>query len=272
MTKKLLNSNLIPEGVQNAANLYQTEKMTKSDLSDLINTCINSEIKPVNILFGILLLISISGLESGLFAQDPLRFQTEVDSLKLKNTDLGKGTEQVMLFTGSSSIRMWKDLQDRFPEQKILNLGFGGSQATDLLYFLQPLVLDYRPQKVFIYEGDNDLAEGKNVGEVLRTLREIATRLEQSSPGTPLVFISVKPSISRWNLRRKYRRLNRKIERWTRREPTLNFVDVWNPMLTDKSLNKALFIEDGLHMNDSGYDIWEAVLTPYITTDNPVSQ
>lgn len=209
-------------------------------------------------------------MTSEVIAQDPLRFEAEIESLKLKNDSLWDGEEKVLLFTGSSSVRMWEDLQERFPDQKILNSGFGGSQASDLLYYLKPLILDYQPQKVFIYEGDNDLAEGKRIGEVIKTLREIATRLNQAFPGIPIVFISAKPSISRWNLRKKYKRFNRKLARWTGGQPTLDFVDVWSPMLTDKTLNTSLFIEDGLHMNDSGYNIWEEVITPFITTDKSV--
>jgi lysophospholipase L1-like esterase len=159
---------------------------------------------------------------------------------------------------------MWEDLQDRFPDQQILNTGFGGSQASDLLFFLEPLILKYRPARVFIYEGDNDLAEGKRPGQVLRTFEEIKERIRQRLPGTSIVFISAKPSISRWNLRHKYRRFNRRLRRRTERDPGLLFVDVWNPMAPDHKLNESLFIADGLHMNARGYDIWEKALSQFI--------
>lgn len=216
----------------------------------------------------------------GLFADTPLRlsaqevldFEAEVGQVKEKNDSLWDGSEPVTLFTGSSSIRMWEDLQERFPDQKILNTGFGGSRASDLLYYLQPLVLDYQPEKVFIYEGDNDLAEGKKVRQVLKTLQEISGRIAERYPEVPVVFIAAKPSISRWNLRRKYRRLNRKLERWAVGQPGRAFADVWNPMLTGRDVNPSLFIDDDLHMNDSGYDIWEAVLAPFMYDEKPVTQ
>ena len=83
---------------------------------------------------------------------------------------------------------MWEDLQERFPGQKILNTGFGGSQASDLLYYLEPLVLAYQPKKVFIYEGDNDLAEGKRVGQVLKVLEQITRRNPKARTRTFLSF------------------------------------------------------------------------------------
>ncbi|MGA9238126.1 SGNH/GDSL hydrolase family protein [Robiginitalea sp.] len=201
---------------------------------------------------------------ASLWGQDPLRFQEEIQMLKHKTDSLWNGENGTLLFTGSSSIRMWEDLQERFPNEHILNTGFGGSQATDLLYYLQPLVLSYKPKKVFIYEGDNDLAEGKRVGQVLKVLENITEGLRNEMPDVSIVIISAKPSISRWGLRGKYKRLNKKLRRWATRHQHLDFVDVWNPMLADKKLNTSLFIEDGLHMNETGYDIWEYALKPYI--------
>jgi lysophospholipase L1-like esterase len=207
-----------------------------------------------------------------LSAQEPVDFEAEVRQLKAKNDRLWNGADPVILFTGSSSIRMWDDLQERFPDRKILNTGFGGSTASDLLFYLEPLVLDYRPEKVFIYEGDNDLAEGKKVRQVFNTLQEIAGRIEERNPEVPVVFIAAKPSILRWNLRKKYKRLNRRLERWADGHPGRGFADVWQPMLTGRKLNTSLFIADGLHMNNAGYDLWEIVLAPFVNDPNPVLQ
>ncbi len=223
-----------------------------------LKACHNTRVS--GILFAFLLCLIWPGAQ----AQDPKRFEEEVALLKSKNDSLWDQNRPALVFTGSSSIRMWEDLQERFPEQQILNTGFGGSQASDLLFYLNPLILDYRPAQVFIYEGDNDLAEGKRPGQVLRTLKELRERIHRSLPGVPVVFISAKPSISRWTIKRKYRRFNRRLMRWTRRDPGLLFADVWNPMLTDRKLDASLFIEDGLHMNSAGYDIWAHVLKPFI--------
>ena len=193
-----------------------------------------------------------------------MRFEEEVRLITKKVDSLWDPGKPSLVFTGSSSVRMWEDLQDRFPDHQILNTGFGGSQASDLLFYLELLILKYRPARVFIYEGDNDLAEGKRPGQVLRSLEEIKERIHQSLPGTPIVFISAKPSISRWNLRRKYLRFNRRLLRLTERNPGLLFADVWNPMAPDRNLNESLYIADGLHMNTRGYDIWEKALSPFV--------
>ncbi len=211
-----------------------------------------------------LALLSVTALQG----QDPQRFEEEVNTLSKQREAHWNPYRPTVLFTGSSSIRLWNGLDTAFPGVQVVNTGFGGSQASDLGYFLQPLVLAYNPLKVFIYEGDNDLAEGKSAGRALRDMRAVVSGIRARYPGMPVVLIAAKPSISRWKLRDRYRKFNRKLARWAASDPLVEFADVWTPMLlTDGKLNSALFIEDGLHMNTEGYRIWQQVLAPLIPTN-----
>ncbi|WP_010520066.1 SGNH/GDSL hydrolase family protein [Croceivirga radicis] len=191
-------------------------------------------------------------------------FENEVKTITAHNDSIWNQKESTIVFTGSSSIRMWKDLQERFPDQQVLNTGFGGSQASDLLYFLDDLVLKYKPKTVFIYEGDNDISAKKRPKEILGTLQEIIQEIKKDNPETNIVLISAKPSISRWKLRSKYKRLNRKLEKLAQKEQYIDYADVWYAMLDGKKLRTNLFIADGLHMNKMGYDIWYYQLKPLI--------
>ncbi len=95
------------------------------------------------------------------------RFQEEVLAIQEKYETLWDSTKETIVFTGSSSIRTWKNLQEIFPEYQIVNSGFGGSQATDLLAYTDELILQYNPKKVFIYEGDNDLNDHKKPKKII---------------------------------------------------------------------------------------------------------
>ncbi|RRQ47536.1 G-D-S-L family lipolytic protein [Maribacter algicola] len=191
-----------------------------------------------------------------LSAQEKPAFEEEVMVLTQKNDSLWDPNKETIVFTGSSSIRKWDNLQASFPEHQVINAGFGGSQAHDLLYYLDTLVIRYNPSKVFIYEGDNDISAKKRPREIIGTTRTIIDKLKGQNPEMQIVLISAKPSISRWNLRGKYKRLNRKFERLSKRDEALLYVDVWNPMLNGKEVKKDIFVSDGLHMNQKGYDIW----------------
>ncbi len=168
------------------------------------------------------------------------------------------------MFTGSSSIRKWHDVQERFPDRQIVNTGFGGSLASDLSYYIYDLILRYHPQKVFIYEGDNDLFAKKKPDEIRQDLQRIIDGIQRNDSTTQIVIIAAKPSLARWKLKEKYQRLNRKLERLAQENPSVEYADVWNPMLDNNHVKKDIFIEDGLHMNDKGYDIWFNVLKPYV--------
>ncbi|MFT0715883.1 GDSL-type esterase/lipase family protein [Flagellimonas lutimaris] len=197
-------------------------------------------------------------------AQAQLPFEEEVKQIQQYNDSLWDSSRPTIVFTGSSSIRFWNDVQERFPQQQVLNTGFGGSQFSDLEHYLEELILNYNPVKVFIYEGDNDIFAKKRPRKIVKRADNILSTLQQRNPNMEIVLISAKPSISRWKYRGRYRRLNRKLNRLASETKGIDFVDVWYPMLDKRKVKQDIFIEDGLHMNDKGYDIWYDVIKDYI--------
>ena len=75
-----------------------------------------------------------------IFSQNPLRFQEEINRLRADTTDYAK-INDLVLFTGSSSVRMWTDVQKDFPDLRVVNTGFGGSHMSDLLFYADTLIL-----------------------------------------------------------------------------------------------------------------------------------
>jgi lysophospholipase L1-like esterase len=173
--------------------------------------------------------------------------------------------EGVVLFTGSSSIRMWKDMADYFPQYAVLNRGFGGSTFEDLIHFQDALIFAYKPSRIFIYEGDNDISEGKKPEAILKEAMALRDNIrEEFGQDLPVVFISPKPSIARWELKEEYERFNTLLEGYTNNTANTYFADVWYPVLDENGeVRKDIFIEDGLHMNAKGYAIWKEVLLPF---------
>lgn len=197
-------------------------------------------------------------------AQDHLRFADEVAAIQKKYDTLWDASKETIVFTGSSSVRIWKDLQEKFPQHHIVNSGFGGSQAADLLAYSDQLILHYRPKKVFIYEGDNDIASGKKTKEIIAHTGEIISRIVAQNPSAQIVLIAAKPSIARWNLKRKYKKLNRSFQKMGSREKQIQYADVWKPMLDKRKVKQDIFLDDGLHMNAKGYEIWYQVIKPFL--------
>ena len=197
-------------------------------------------------------------------AQDPERFADQVAAIQKQYDTLWDATKETIVFTGSSSVRIWNDLQEYFPNHQIVNSGFGGSQASDLLAYTNELVLRYQPKKVFIYEGDNDISAGKESKEIITDLLAIIEKVRIQNPSVKIVLIAAKPSIARWDLKRNYKRLNRKFKKLSRKDADLAYADVWKPMLVKRKVMTDIFIEDGLHMNAKGYAIWYDVIKEFV--------
>ncbi len=211
------------------------------------------------VFFWINLLTSI-----GVIGQNPLRFQNQIDEF-LHQDSLEMISPGKIIFTGSSSIRFWKNLETSFADKAVVQRGFGGSEFSDLLFFKDQLIIKHQPTKVVIYSGDNDIASGKSPRKVLVVVKKLISEVSKNVPGVKLYFISPKPSIARKAFNKKYLKLNRKLNRLASSREDLFYVDVWNPMLDENgNVMEDLFIEDGLHMNNKGYAIWEKALLPFL--------
>tara|TARA_R110002049_G_scaffold70983_2_gene183098 strand:- start:3303 stop:3947 length:645 start_codon:yes stop_codon:yes gene_type:complete len=205
------------------------------------------------------LLITVCG-----YAQKVPAFQNEILAIQEKYDSIWDSSKETIVFTGSSSIRMWKNLETMFPNHQIINSGFGGSQSSDLYQYYQELILQYNPKKVFIYEGDNDVASKKRTKDIIANTQQIVSKIKENNNATQVIIIAAKPSIARWNLKRRYRRLNRAFEKLCEQDSSLEYANVWDIMLDGKKVRQDIFIGDGLHMNSKGYDLWFSVIKPFM--------
>jgi lysophospholipase L1-like esterase len=176
--------------------------------------------------------------------------------------------QEGILFTGSSSIRFWKDPVKDFNNDKILNRGFGGSQIIDLIENFDRIILKYHPKKIVIYSGDNDVDIGKSAEIVYGDFCTLFGMIKAKLPDTKVYYIAIKPSINRWEKVLEMNKANIMINEFLNRQHNGVFVDVFSPMIgLDGKPMQELFIEDGLHMSDKGYQLWTKILSPYINDE-----
>ena len=70
-------------------------------------------------------------LATSAFAQaKELPFESEIKAFEASDKT-NSPPSGAILFIGSSSIRLWKTLAQDFPDQHVINRGFGGSQIID---------------------------------------------------------------------------------------------------------------------------------------------
>lgn len=208
----------------------------------------NSKLKWILILF----------ITASMAAQNPHDFDKEIE--KFNQISFTEGID-LTVFTGSSTIRLWKNLEEDCKQSKLVNTGFGGSQMSDLLYFIDQTVLRFKPKTVYIYEGDNDIAAGKKPDAIIKTAQQVVDKILSSDSETKIVFISAKPSPSRWSFKSEYLSFNALLKKYCESHEQLSYIDVWNPMLNDHGRPAPqIFVSDSLHMNRQGYLLWKGII------------
>jgi lysophospholipase L1-like esterase len=161
-----------------------------------------------------------------------------------------------VVFTGSSTIRRWTTLASDFPDQRVLNRGFGGSQIADAAHFADRIVIPYAPRMVVLRAGGNDIHAGKSAERVLADYQAFVTKVRAALPDAEIVYISMSPAPARWDERDTNKRANALIEEFSKRSPGLKYVETYDTTLNpDGTAREELFLKDRLHFNEAGYKL-----------------
>ncbi|GAB4012129.1 SGNH/GDSL hydrolase family protein [Spirosoma migulaei] len=171
-----------------------------------------------------------------------------------------------IVFTGSSSIRLWDNLTDYFPKHTILQRGFGGSQLSDVVRYADRVIVPYHPKQIVLYAGENDIASGNQTGQqTFDRFVALFVHVRQKLPNVLFTFISIKPSPSRRKFFPENDIANDLIKQYLAKRKNTQFVDIRPVMLTKAGQPvPELFKPDSLHMLPEGYQRWATVLRPYL--------
>lgn len=173
--------------------------------------------------------------------------------------------ENAVLFVGSSSIRLWVSLREDFPQFKVINRGFGGSQFEDVNHFAPQIIAPYKPKKIVVYVGENDIDAKQTAENVLRDFKDFIDFRDKNLPNTPIVFISLKPSIARWHMWAEMSKANELIKAEAKKHKRVEFADLASKMLgADGKPLPDIYVADNLHMNAKGYRIWKENLLAFL--------
>ncbi|WP_321493393.1 GDSL-type esterase/lipase family protein [uncultured Desulfobacter sp.] len=186
-------------------------------------------------------------------------YNAEIEQLQSKPVN-AKGQKSRLLFYGSSSLRLWPDAPNDFPDFEIINQAFGGSTSAACCWFFKRLIPRYQPDLLVFYAGDNDLGEGRHPEEVFICFNYLMSLIDRYCGNIPVAFISVKPSIVRQDLINSIKFTNSIIRREIEVcHPNCTFVNIFDSMM-EANNQEILFEEDGLHLSINGYTLWKKLL------------
>ena len=197
-------------------------------------------------------------------AQTPAPFENEIKAFEQSDAQ-SPPPKNAVLFVGSSSIRLWKTLEQDFPGLKVINRGFGGSQVEHSVRYAHRIVLPYRPRLIVFYAGDNDLAAGKSPNRVLEDFKEFVAKVHAAFPETRILYVSIRPSVARWHLHGRQWLANKMVREFCDTDPTSDYVDVVPALLDESGKPRADYlVADKLHLNPEGYRAWTAMIRPQV--------
>jgi len=191
------------------------------------------------------------------------RFDREIENFLISDAQNFPEKGQI-LFTGSSSIRIWKSLQEDMDGLQTIRRGFGGATIPEIINYSEQIIFPYEPSKIIFYCGENDHYINSSY-KIYESFQIIERLIHKRLPETKLYFVSIKPSIARKTMWKQMSGTNRIIKEYTKITPKTYYIDVASAMFNDNfSIKKDIFISDKLHMNNKGYDIWTAIIKPIL--------
>ena len=190
------------------------------------------------------------------------RWENEISAYEQADRTNSPPTNAI-LFIGSSTIRLWTTLAQDFPEHRVINRGFGGSQVVDSTHFAPRVIFPCAPKMIFLRAGGNDLAAGKTATEVFGDFKEFVSTVHAKLPQTEIVFISLSPSIARWKQAESEKTLNGLVADFVRGKPGLKYIETYDMTRGPDGKPRAeLFIKDMLHFNAEGYKLLAERVSP----------
>jgi len=187
----------------------------------------------------------------------------EIRRLK-RRIDKIESQKDLIVFYGSSSIRLWVRMKIDLWPYNVLNLGLGGSTFEWCNFYFEELFNQISPKEIILYGGDNDLSND-SIDRAIINLNKLIDRIYKKYGKIKVSVISVKPSPARTYLEPQILKFNTSLRNIAEEIDNGHFINIHSLMLNEeKEANPNLFLSDQLHMNRNGYEIWKNALLNHL--------
>lgn len=193
-------------------------------------------------------------------AKEDANFAREIKVLQQRIRQK-KNKNDLTVFYGSSTIRLWKNIHLDFKGRNTLNLGFGGAFIHSLHEYFDVLFGEINPTAVVLYLGGNDLTLGYSAAKIAEEIIAFVKRVHAKFPHAKIYNIAIKPSFEREHELKKIKEINSFLKAKSEEIPYLFQIDFFELLIDDNGIKKEYFLQDGLHLNPKGYQVLKQVIT-----------
>jgi glycerophosphoryl diester phosphodiesterase len=168
-----------------------------------------------------------------------------------------------ILFTGSSSIRLWSTLKKDMAPYPVIQRGFGGSKLSDFAIYADRIVSPHPCSAIVIFIANDIIGNDgdKSPEEVASLFRSSLKTIRRTHRDTPVFWIAITPTPSRWKAWTEIQKASVLIKDICMKEKNTYYISTDFAFLDEKGLpEKKYFRTDMLHLNEEGYKIWNEII------------
>ncbi len=171
--------------------------------------------------------------------------------------------DDAILFAGSSSIRLWSTLENDMAPYPVIQRGYGGAKLSDFVVYADR-IFGPHPCKAIVIFVANDISgsdKDKSPKEVAGLFQILLRIIRKTHPETPVFWIAVTPSASRWQVWPQINEASRLIADICNKQNNTYFIRTDFAFLgeTGRPIDE-LFRADRLHLTEKGYAVWTEII------------
>lgn len=216
----------------------------------------------VFVLFLVLFYACATPFDATPYKEASQKWEKEIQGLEAKDK-AEKDPENAILFVGSSSIRLWKNIAEDMKPYNVIQRGYGGSNFADNLFYIERLVKPHSFKALALFSA-NDITgtpNDKKPEEVQKVVKELIHKIRKIAPDKPIFIIEVTPTNSRWKVWSEIQKSNALLKSLCIKSKNVYFIETASAYLNAEGKPRSeLFIKDQLHQNQEGYDLWASLI------------
>lgn len=198
---------------------------------------------------------------------DDLQWEAEIARFERLDAE-ADGPLDAILFTGSSSIRLWGSLPEDMAPHRVLARGFGGSTIRDVVHYADRILANHRPRAVVLFVA-NDIQGGpqedRSAEVIAADFGTFVDRVHLRHSSTPIFIVAITPTARRWNAWPRIQLLNKELARLCDSRTNAIFIPTSDLFLNADDLpDQAMFQPDQLHLSTAGYAKWAKRIRSYL--------
>lgn len=184
-------------------------------------------------------------------------------------------TKKPIVFLGDS-ITDFYDIRRFFNDKSLINSGFSGYRTTDIINYVDNMVYQFNPSKVFLLIGVNDTLPKFSMtsDDIAENIKKIIESIKQNTTNCKIYVESIYPINNTDNEKieksmvdnrsnTKIKEINKKIEEYTK-DNDITYIDLYSKLEDEEGNLKLEYTKEGLHISEEGYKVITEELKKYM--------